>query len=163
MMVRILMIAAIALGCTPPTARADDRYDVTLTTTGQSAVSGTTDLKTIRVQSDLGPIEIPIERIVNLSKVGDRPIQTAEDEFSSVPLHEINTTRGSRIRGVIVKKTFTLTCEFGDLEVSWDQVATLSRPSQEQAVDRGQARAVPDEAPAEEPGPTTTPPPGIDE
>lgn len=156
----ILMIAAVVLGIIPPAARADDRFNVELTTTEQSAIAGTTNLKSIRVQSDLGEIEVPFKRIIGLSKVGDKPVTKADGVIVTVPLHEINTTAGSRIRGVIVRKSFTLTCEFGDLEVSWAQVATLDRPGilQDSARNRGSAETL-----EEAPEPATAPCPGSDE
>jgi hypothetical protein len=123
---RMGLAAILALSVGLPAPAAEDAATVQVETTRGSRVKGSLALKSIKVSSDLGNLEIAIDKIESVQR-------TAEGSFggglggggNSEPYFAIQTTSGSTITGKIEPDKFQVESDFGPLTIPLDALASL--------------------------------------
>ncbi|HWE39925.1 MAG TPA: hypothetical protein VG406_25465 [Isosphaeraceae bacterium] len=156
-------LAALALITLPVQAFAQGRPTVRIKTVRGSEITGTIAQDSIRIDGDLGPIEVPLGKVKSIeverfSAVTETPDRGLTPRMYSY--QKITTRKGDRIVGTI-EKPLRIESDLGTLSIEGDIIETIEIISPDRAGSRGPS-ATPQPDPEVESKPATAAPKDAD-
>jgi hypothetical protein len=115
----IVPFTALAVALAASTGRAEETTDSRFVTFGGSQVTGSVALKSIKVLSDLGLLEIPGSKVQSLTYSG-------QSDSNGRRLYQITTTGNDVVMGAIVSELPEIKTDLGTLKLDWAKLQSLS-------------------------------------